>query len=267
MDFALILFMLLVVSGSVWLLDSKVLAVKRPKETAEPWWVEYSKSFFPVILIVFCIRSFLVEPFKIPSGSMIPTLQVGDFILVNKFTYGIRLPIINQKLVQLNDPQRGDVMVFHYPENPSVDYIKRVVAVAGDTVEYRNKRLWINGVEQKQKDDGDYNYVETGLNFVHSEKKIETQGEHQHAILVNPERPTLHLSSVSEFSGRENCTYGDDMVRCKVPEASYFMMGDNRDNSRDSRYWGFVPDRMIVGKAFFIWMNFSDLKRVGLSIN
>jgi len=150
MDFALIMFVLLVVTGGIWLLDRYALAARRGGEVAEPWWVEYAKSFFPVILIVFFIRSFLVEPFKIPSGSMIPTLQVGDFILVNKFTYGIRLPIINHKLVQLNDPQRGDVMVFHYPENPSLDYIKRIVAISGDSVEYRNKRLWINGVEQAQ---------------------------------------------------------------------------------------------------------------------
>jgi signal peptidase I len=266
MDFALIMFVLLLVTGGIWLLDRFALATKRGKEVAEPWWVEYAKSFFPVILIVFFIRSFLVEPFKIPSGSMIPTLQVGDFILVNKFTYGIRLPIINRKLVQFNDPQRGDVMVFHYPENPSMDYIKRVVGISGDTIEYRGKRLWVNGVEQAQEADGDYNYVEPGLNFVHTEKRTETLGERRHAILVNPEMPTLRLGSVAEFSGRENCAYDDDMVRCKVPEGNYFMMGDNRDNSRDSRYWGFVPDNQIVGKAFFVWMNFSDLKRIGLSI-
>jgi len=267
MDFALILFLLLVATGGIWLLDRFVLAGKREAGVEEPWWVEYAKSFFPVILIVFFIRSFLVEPFKIPSGSMIPTLQVGDFILVNKFTYGIRLPIVNKKIVQLNDPQRGDVMVFHYPENPSLDYIKRVVGLPGDTVEYRNKRLWINGVEQHQQPDGDYNYVETGLNFVHTEKRIETLGEHKHEVLVNPEVPTLHLNAVAVFEGQENCSYDDDMVRCKVPEGHYFMLGDDRDNSRDSRYWGFVPDRQIVGKAFFIWMNFSDLKRIGLSIN
>jgi signal peptidase I len=267
MDFALILFVLLLITGGVWLLDRFVLATKRGKDVADPWWVEYAKSFFPVILIVFFIRSFLVEPFKIPSGSMIPTLQVGDFILVNKFTYGLRLPIISQKIVQLNNPQRGDVMVFHYPENPSIDYIKRVVGISGDTVEYRDKRLWINGTEQTQQADGDYNYVESGLNFVHTEKRIEILGTHNHGVLVNPEMPTLHLGSVSEFKGRENCTYGENAVRCKVPEGHYFMMGDNRDNSRDSRYWGFVPDNQIVGKAFFIWMNFSDLKRIGLSIN
>lgn len=267
MDFALIMFVLLVVTGGVWLLDIFALASKRGSGVAEPWWVEYAKSFFPVILVVFFIRSFLIEPFKIPSGSMIPTLQVGDFILVNKFSYGVRLPIVNQKIVQLGDPRRGDVMVFRYPEDPTLDYIKRVVGLPGDTVEYRNKRLWINGVEQVQQADGDYNYVETGLNFVHTEKRIETLGERKHAVLINPEMPTLHLSAVAEFPGRENCSYDNDMVRCKVPAGQYFMMGDNRDNSRDSRYWGFVPDNQIVGKAFFIWMNFSDLKRIGMLIN
>lgn len=267
MDFALILFVLLLVTGCVWLLDSLIFAARRGGDVAEPWWVEYAKSFFPVILVVFFIRSFLVEPFKIPSGSMIPTLQVGDFILVNKFTYGLRLPIISKKIVQLNDPQRGDVMVFHYPENPSVDYIKRVVALPGDTVEYRNKRLTINGVEQAQQADGDYNYVESGLNFVHTERRWEVLGAHKHALLVNPDMPNVHQGSVAEFEGRENCSYDENKVKCKVPAGHYFMMGDNRDNSRDSRYWGFVPDHQIVGKAFFIWMNFSDLQRIGLSIN
>jgi signal peptidase I len=267
MDFALIMFVLLLVTGGIWLLDRFALAAKRGSGVAEPVWVEYAKSFFPVILAVFLIRSFLIEPFKIPSGSMIPTLQVGDFILVNKFTYGVRLPVINQKIVQMNNPQRGDVMVFRYPEDPSLDYIKRVVGLPGDTVEYRGKRLWINGVEQAQAADGEYNYVESGLNFVHTEKRIETLGVRKHAVLINPEMPTLHLGAVAEFSGRENCTYDNDMVRCKVPAGQYFMMGDNRDNSRDSRYWGFVPDNQIVGKAFLIWMNFSDLKRVGTSIN
>jgi signal peptidase I len=267
MDFALIMFVLLVVTGAIWLLDSFALAAKRESGAAEPWWVEYAKSFFPVILVVFFIRSFLIEPFKIPSGSMIPTLHVGDFILVNKFTFGIRLPIIDKKIIQINNPQRGDVMVFHYPEDPSLDYIKRVIGLPGDTVEYRNKHLWINGVEQPQQDDGEYNYVETGLNFVHTEKKLETLADRKHALLINPDMPTVRLNSVAEFNGRENCSYDTDLVRCKVPEGEYFMMGDNRDNSRDSRYWGFVPDKNIVGKAFFIWMNFSDLKRVGLSIN
>jgi signal peptidase I len=267
MDFALIMFVLLVVTGAVWLLDKFALAAKRGAGVAEPWWVEYAKSFFPVILLVFCIRSFLIEPFKIPTGSMIPTLQVGDFILVNKFTYGVRLPIISQKIIQLNNPQRGDVMVFHYPENPSVDFIKRVIGVPGDSVEYRNKILTINGVEQKQVADGDYNYVESGLNFLHTERRTEALGNHSHALLINPEKPIFNLSSVAEFPGRENCIYNEEFFRCTVPMGNYFMMGDNRDNSGDSRYWGFVPDYQIVGKAFFIWMNFSDLKRIGLSIN
>ncbi len=267
MNFALIMFVMLVVTGGVWLLDRFALAGKRDKDAAEPWWVEYAKSFFPVILVVFVIRSFIVEPFKIPSGSMIPTLQVGDFILVNKFTYGIRLPVINQKIIPLNTPERGDVMVFRYPENPSLDYIKRVVGLPGETVEYRDKKIFINGVEQEQQAEGDYNYVESDLKFVHTEKRIETLGDHKHALLVNPEKPTLFLRGVVEFEGWENCSYDTNRVRCKVPEGHYFMLGDNRDNSRDSRYWGFVPEHQIVGKAFFIWMNFSDLKRIGLSIN
>src|SRR5690242_21609555 len=155
MNFALFLFVLLVVTGGVWLLDLGVLRKHRRSDARQPWWVEYSISFFPVILIVFLLRSFLVEPFKIPSSSMVPTLLVGDFILVNKFTYGIRLPVANKKVVELNNPQRGDVMVFRYPEDPSLDYIKRVVGLPGDKVEYRNKRLTINGnlVQTKQIDD------------------------------------------------------------------------------------------------------------------
>jgi signal peptidase I len=266
MDFALIMFVLLILSGSIWLLDRYALSARRAKGAAEPWWVEYAKSFFPVILIVFCIRSFLAEPFKIPSGSMIPTLQVGDFILVNKFIYGIRLPIINKKIIQIENPQRGDVMVFHYPENPSVDYIKRVVGLPGDVVEYRDKHLTINGVPQIQISVGEYNYVESGLNFVHTDQYTETLGERRHALLLNPNMPSVHLNSVGEFKGYENCLYTEEVMRCKVPENSYFMMGDNRDNSRDSRYWGFVPDYQIVGKAFLVWMNFSELKRIGLPI-
>ena len=267
MDFALIMFVLLLVTGGIWLLDKFVLRAKRAAGIADPWWIEYAKSFFPVILAVFMLRSFLVEPFKIPSGSMIPTLQVGDFILVNKFTLGIRLPIINQKIVQINDPKRGNVMVFHYPENPSVDYIKRVVGVPGDIIIYRDKKLWVNGTEQVQQHEAEYNYVESGLNFVHTERYSENLDGHLHPILLNPDMPSVHLNSVTEFPHFDSCNYSSAEVRCKVPEGQYFMMGDNRDNSRDSRYWGFVPDNMIVGKAFFIWMNFGDLKRIGLSIN
>ena len=264
MDFALIMFLLLVLTGSIWLLDHFVLKPKR--KTGEPWWVEYAKSFFPVILVVFLLRSFLVEPFKIPSGSMIPTLQVGDFILVNKFTYGIRLPIISHKIMDIGNPERGDVMVFHYPENPSIDYIKRIVGLPGDVITYRGKQLLVNGVAQQQKSEGEYNYVDNGLTFVHNNLFTETLGNREHPILQNPDMPGLHTSSVTDFPMRDHCSYTFDEMRCTVPEGHYFMMGDNRDNSRDSRYWGFVPDRMIVGKAFLIWMNFGDLKRIGLTI-
>ncbi len=268
MIFALILFVLLVLTGAIWLLDRLVLRARRAAGASEPWWVEYAKSFFPVILVVFLLRSFVVEPFKIPSGSMIPTLHVGDFILVNRFTYGLRLPIVNKKFLDVGQPQRGDVMVFHYPEDPSTDFIKRVIGVPGDVLVYRNKRLWINGKEQPLQRDGEYNYVEgEALRFVHTERYEENLDGHAHPVLLNPEMPQVHLASVSDFPQHEQCSYSEDEVRCTVPQGSYFMMGDNRDNSRDSRYWGFVPDDLIVGKAFLIWMNFSELKRIGLTIH
>src|SRR6476469_9477475 len=160
MNFALIMFLLLVLTGAIWLLDKLVLHKRRAAGQREPWWVEYPKSFFPVILVVFLLRSFLVEPFKIPSGSMLPTLLVGDFILVNKYTYGIRLPVINVKVLDVNSPQRGEVMVFRYPRDPSLDYIKRVIGVPGDEVSYQNRKLTINGREVPVKRAGDYNYVD-----------------------------------------------------------------------------------------------------------
>src|SRR5216117_1814983 len=163
MNFALILFVLLVITGAFALADAVYFSKQRRRDDKEPWWIEYPKSFFPVILIVFLLRSFLVEPFKIPSGSMIPTLLVGDFILVNKFTYGIRLPVINKKIVEINQPRRGEVMVFRYPENPTLDYIKRVVGLPGDHVEYRNKRLSINGVLVPVEAAEDFQYVDSGL--------------------------------------------------------------------------------------------------------
>ncbi|MBI4204932.1 MAG: signal peptidase I [Betaproteobacteria bacterium] len=268
MNFALIMFLLLVATGAIWLLDHFVLKSSREPDQAEPWWIEYPKSFFPVILIVFLLRSFLVEPFKIPSGSMLPTLLVGDFILVNKFTYGIRLPIVNIKLFDMNDPRRGEIMVFRYPENPSVDYIKRVVGLPGDRIAYRNKRLWINGEEVAVAAAGEYNYVEPGsLEFVPTLRFSETLGTHQHAILIKPKMPTVELSGVRPFPSRDNCTYNDSGLTCTVPPGHYFLMGDNRDSSSDSRYWGFVPERNIVGKAFLIWWNFDDFKRIGRSIN
>jgi signal peptidase I len=259
MNFALLLFCLLSFTGVVWLLDVVYFSKHRAAGAKEPWWIEYPKSFFPVILIVFFLRSFLVEPFKIPSGSMIPTLLVGDFILVNKYTYGIRLPVINRKIVALNEPQHGDVMVFRYPEDPTVDYIKRVIGVPGDKLAYQNKRLTLNGTEVPLREAGDY-LLKDKIQYL--KQYTEKLGPVEHAILLDEREPAI-LPYVKQFPFRENCIYNNAGFRCTVPPGHYFMMGDNRDNSSDSRVWGFVPEANIVGKAFFIWFNFSELKRFG----
>ena len=259
MNFALILFCLLLVSGAIWAADVFVFRKQRAAEAKDPWWVEYGASFFPVILLVFVLRSFMIEPFKIPSGSMIPTLQVGDFILVNKFTYGIRLPVINKKIIDISQPQRGDVMVFRYPEDPSLDYIKRVVGIPGDKVAYQNKRLSINGKPVETTRIDDYLHPER---LYYSKQFVEKADGFEHRTLNDDDAPGF-ISDASQFPNRNNCLYNNVGVICTVPAGHYFMMGDNRDNSRDSRYWGFVPEENIVGKAFFIWLNFSDLKRIG----
>jgi signal peptidase I len=268
-NFALILFLLLVATGAVTALDRFVLRKRRSPDAPVPAWIEYPVSFFPVILIVFMLRSFLVEPFKIPSGSMLPTLLIGDFILVNKFTYGIRLPIVNVKLVDINQPQRGDVMVFRYPEDPSLDYIKRIVGVPGDVVEYRDKRLTINGKTAAQTDDGTYSYSEAGpgLNYVFARRLKEQLNAQEHSILVQADIPPVHASGVKQFPHRDDCVYNESGFRCTVPAGNYFTMGDNRDSSSDSRYWGFVPDRNVVGRAFLIWWNFDEFGRIGRSIH
>jgi len=266
MNFPFIMLILLVITGGIWLLDHFVLQRNRAPEANEPWWVEYPKSFFPIILIVFCLRSFLVEPFKIPSGSMIPTLLVGDFILVNKYTYGIRLPVINLKVLDTNEPKRGEVLVFRYPEDPSMDYIKRIVGLPGDLITYRNKQLSVNDVPVKMEPTGEYIYVESGLNYVYSRGYVESLDGHSHTIILNPAMPSIQISGVRQFPSHENCNYNNSGFTCKVPAGNYFTMGDNRDSSSDSRYWGFVPESNIVGKAFMVWWNFSDLNRVGLSI-
>jgi len=230
----------------------------RERLMREPAWIEYTGGFFPVIVSVFLLRSFVVEPFRIPSGSMIPTLLVGDLILVNKFSYGVRLPIVNQKVINLGTPERGDVMVFRYPKDESVDYIKRVIGIPGDEVVYEDKRLTVNGQPYIAARTDDYF---DGDRVSYLEQFEEKTGNVQHRILVDQRRPAE--VSPESFPGRENCTYGIHGFRCRVPEGHYFMMGDNRDNSLDSRYWGFVPDANIVGKAFFVWMNLSDLSRIG----
>ena len=259
MTFALFLFLLLVLTGAVWLIEVTVLRRRRPTEAHQPWWVEYSVSFFPVILAVFVLRSFVVEPFKIPSGSMMPTLLIGDFILVNKFTYGIRLPIVDWKAISIHEPQRGDVMVFRYPPDPSLDYIKRVVGLPGDRIEYRNKRLWINGREVPERRVDDYLSRER---MQYSERYIEDLGGVEHQILIDSDAPSMPPFARA-FPYSANCNYNSEGMACVVPPGHYFMMGDNRDNSSDSRVWGFVPEQNIVGKAFFIWLNLSDLGRFG----
>lgn len=225
----------------------------------QPWWLDWTAGLFPVIITVFILRSFLFEPFKIPSGSMVPTLLVGDLILVNKFTYGVRLPVVNIKLTEGNKPQRGDVMVFRYPPRPSLDYIKRVVGLPGDTVAYLNKRLTINGKPVDTQALPDFFDEDASQYFKQFEESL---GEQPHRLLNDARRPAF-VAGVDKFDGMENCNYTIEGVTCKVPEGHYFTMGDNRDNSLDSRYWGFVPDKNIVGKAFFVWMNFSNLKRIG----
>ncbi|SDP18165.1 signal peptidase I Serine peptidase. MEROPS family S26A [Rhodoferax sp. OV413] len=225
----------------------------------QPWWLDWTAGLFPVIVAVFLLRSFLFEPFKIPSGSMIPTLLVGDLILVNKFHYGVRLPVLNTKITDGTPPQRGDVMVFRYPPKPSLDYIKRVVGVPGDEVAYINKRLTVNGKVIDTTALPDFFDEDQMRYFKQFEEKL---GDKPHRLLNDDDRPAF-VQGADDFAFRKNCQYSVEGVVCKVPEGQYFMMGDNRDNSLDSRYWGFVPDKNIVGKAFFVWMNFGSLKRIG----
>ncbi|MDM0090413.1 MULTISPECIES: signal peptidase I [unclassified Variovorax] len=233
----------------------------RERLIMQPWWLDWTAGLFPVILVVFLLRSFLFEPFKIPSGSMMPTLLTGDLILVNKFTYGLRLPVLNTKITEGKAPARGDVMVFRYPPKPSLDYIKRVVGVPGDEVAYLNKQLTING-QPVSKDAIPEYFDEETMRYL--KQYTETLGTTQHKLL-NDETRRAGISDVEvmSFPDRDNCRYSVEGVVCKVPAGHYFMMGDNRDNSLDSRYWGFVPDQNIVGRAFFVWMNFGNLKRIG----
>lgn len=236
------------------------VAEARERLLMQPWWLDWTAGLFPVILAVFFLRSFLFEPFKIPSGSMIPTLMIGDLILVNKFHYGVRLPVINQKIIDNNPVQRGDVMVFRYPVDPRVDYIKRVVAIPGDEVSYVNQQLSLNGQPVPVTPLGEH-YDDDTLRY--APKFSEKLGEVEHQILVNPQQPSYFGGLPKNFPFAENCRYSAEGMQCTVPPGHYFMMGDNRDNSQDSRFWGFVPDSHIVGRAFFVWMNFGNLGRIG----
>lgn len=260
---AMLIFVL--VTGVIWGLDRFIWAKKRG-ETPIADWVEYGRGFFPVLLAVFVLRSFVVEPFQIPSSSMRPGLVVGDFILVNKFAYGLRTPVINNVMVPVGKPEHGDVMVFNYPENPSLNYIKRVIGLPGDTVEYRNKKLTINGKPVPTADMPDHQYVEQGTYLINNKQYNEKLGQHDYSTLAMAEVPSVNMGEVRDFPFRENCRYDESGFSCKVPEGHFFMMGDNRDHSADGRYWGFVPDKYVVGKAFLIWLNFKDMGRVGTSI-
>ncbi len=255
LDFELILFSLTLISGLVclsnWLLHQ---VRKRTVFTQRNQFflrlAEYARSFFPVFLAVLIIRSFIIEPFRIPSGSMIPTLLIGDFIVVNKFTYGIRLPVIKTKLIANNTPSRGDVVVFRFPLDPSIPFIKRILGLPGDEILYRDKKLFINGRAVTYSEKEVFLGKKSSRQYTGAEKLIETHGKGSHMILVRPDS----VSAGGSF---------------KVPEGQYFVLGDNRDNSRDSRFWGFVPEENLVGKAFMIWMNWDagiNVERIGKKI-
>ena len=233
----------------------------KAKLLMQPWWLDWTAGLFPVILIVFLLRSFLFEPFKIPSGSMVPTLLVGDMILVSKFHYGVRLPVLNKKIIDNHPVARGDVMVFRYPVDPRLDYIKRVVGLPGDEVAYLNQQLTVNGQPVVEVAQGEH-YDDDPRSMSYSPMFLEKLGDVEHKIRVNP-RNSPGIQPIVQFPSIANCRYSPEGVVCKVPAGHYFMMGDNRDNSQDSRYWGFVPDENIVGKAFFVWMNFGNLGRIG----
>ncbi|MBI3777967.1 MAG: signal peptidase I [Gammaproteobacteria bacterium] len=252
MDFALIMLLILVATGTIWALDRLLLAEGRERRAKalsqagkaeeatqarrEPAYVEYARAFFPVILIVFLIRSFMVEPFRIPSGSMLPSLHIGDFILVNKYTYGVRLPVINAKIADSGQPKRGEVMVFRFPGNPSINYIKRVVGIPGDHILYKDKKLYINGAPMDQSDGRPYFFDSGSDARGEALRLIENLDGVKHDILTT-NRQDMPLPEIV------------------VPPGQYFVMGDNRDHSNDSRYWGFVPDQNLVGKAFLIWFS------------
>ena len=255
LDFELILFSLTFISGLICLFNwflyrFRERAMFAQKNRLFERLVEYARSFFPVFLAVLIIRSFIIEPFRIPSGSMIPTLLIGDFIVVNKFTYGIRLPVVKTKILANNSPGRGDVVVFRFPLDQSIPFIKRVIGLPGDEILYKDKKLFINGRAVGYSEREPFLGKKSSRQYTGAEKMIETHSESSHMILIRPDS----VSSEGSF---------------KVPEGQYFVLGDNRDNSRDSRFWGFVPEENLVGKAFMIWMNWDagiNFERIGTQI-
>ncbi len=299
MSFTAVLLCFVLLTGAIWAYDKVVYAKDRKiiqqaiKEKGEispelatrfrqvSHFVDYMRGFFPIILVVFVLRTFIAEPFQIPSSSMRPGLIPGDFILVNKFSYGVRMPILNNVMIPTGKVERGDVAVFNYPMDPKINYIKRIVGLPGDVVEYRNKELKINGVAVTDTAQGNAQYLEpvvdpetgraTGMVDTRPNNVLEeTIDKKTFLIYQEPERPTYIMGREGQtpnFPLRNFCTYDASGFVCNVPEGQYFALGDNRDNSGDSRYWGFVPDKYIVGRAFLIWMNFSDFSRVGTKIN
>jgi signal peptidase I len=265
-NFPAIFLMLTLFTGFAWVFEIFYLAPRRQANAVgaahapgQPLWVEYTAGLFPVLAVIFVLRSFLFEPFTIPSSSMLPTLLIGDYILVNKYTYGIRLPVIDKKIVAVNTPKRGEVMVFKHPNDATEYLIKRVVGVPGDRIVYSDKRLSINGQALTYEVKPDYTDRES-LSVLR--QYTENLNGAQHAVLEDERAPT-HRPGQGDFPGSEHCSFRHDGFSCTVPAGQYFMMGDNRDNSSDSRYWGFVPDQNITGRAILIWMNFKQLGHLG----
>lgn len=290
MWFAYILTALFFITGIFWVLDKLVFAPQRRRNAeaikarmsggydeavraalARPEWLEYTAGLFGVVALVFVLRSFVTEPFRIPSSSMVPTLLEGDFILVNKYNYGLRMPISNDIIVPIGSPKRGDVVVFHYPLDPSIDYIKRLVGLPGDEIKYEGRQLTINGQVVEQKDSklaqlksGTYS-TQIPMDRIVQGTEFLADTVTGHEIWVDPSRPAYIPQGVRP-DVKKYCQYTENGFTCKVPQGQYFMMGDDRDFSEDSRYWGFVPEKNIVGRAYFVWMNFGDFSRIGTSI-
>jgi signal peptidase I len=231
-----------------------------------PDWAAFGYANWLILGAIGIGKTFVVEPMQIPSSSMRPGLVVGDFILINKFAYGVRVPFLNQTVVPVGHPQHGDVVVFRFPLDEKTNFIKRVIGVPGDRVEYRNKLLTVNGKLLEVKTLGEYTYSDHGEETTVAARLSEQYESKKYEILNVAGVPTLLPAGVVDFPGRENCQYDDTGFACTVPEGKYLMLGDNRDNSRDSRYWGFVSENQLSGRAFMIWMNLGDLSRIGTRI-